>query len=1420
MLFNKKSLTQWVAHRCERQLGLSLFRDRDQEEDAALGAAGLGIPHRQLRPGLQQMADAGVAWQSEKLGDLLTVFGPVNVLGRQARRPVMNGPDDYASAVYKEVGIDTHLAGAQPGQFLVEAQFDPLTAVFVNEWDLGWRGSIGLEFSEVRPDLIQVCAPGFCATGLTPAGAIVDLTGDERRQLRVIDLKLSSQPGPGYFAEVTYYSLALAAFLEENELDDQFVVAADAALWVGSHDAAAVRTRFAQGGASHDELLAALNEDLLVVPTEVFVSEIARFFRTVLPRVAPIAATYAWRTGLAWHVASSCSGCDYLGQSFPGVDNPGTTSAPHANHCVPTAATIDHLSRLPYLPRGGTTMLNRTGIATTAGLAALDPAAPEFDLHHSLRANRAIIPSRAVALATPGAADIGDGRASTAAIPKWSDLSLYVTADFDPTSAITLAFGLSGFFLPSRFGVGAGQPPIPVRTATYYVEHRTVEAERTQLSVFLHAIEAAMTAASTVDPQATMQVYVWDTLTFEHLTRVIGRHLDWLLATDQISRLAWLFPPDDIVDDPGLTKVPAISVVADAVRGVLATSEAHTYTLLGTAAIYNEGGDFNPAWLNTPPFWTTEFSDQIPGERAFDLWTRRNRPNLPYAALVEMLNRTVRARHAALATVVRRLRDDLRTVLPRTAPKISNVTGPGFQPATSMLGSLLFAHAKLNAAITWQETLQLRAAAPHEREARFASIVCEASLAGDDAATAADELGITLGPNTMIFRISEASTEAKAAVGDFTWAISPEAAQGLLERNLFGPIRDNGLEGEAWWTGKAPWITTFEGALAVTIRGFSRAHRLVAIEFNQPDIVTGLVDNGLVDLNGRCVLDPVSVDFLSRRIKAAGRAIGNPPKAAASDAAIRASLNVTTRGPRTSAACPAEDLLWDAAPLETIEVGRDVDATRALVEDRLAREARHTLNLEQWEAWGHALGRRLSLIWGPPGTGKSRTVGVILDGLLDDAAATGAAPRILLTASTYTAIDNVLQPAVERHADVVTMRRIRSDASQGPQWAVDAGVDVTKNTPAMFDLVAELTAGGAPVVVGTTPQQAQQLIEDTLGSPGGELFDVIIIDEGGQLDVGHALLVLAGASSDAQVIVAGDPLQLPPIHQAEPPDHLATSVGPIYSFFKDGHDVPECVLLTNYRSNAEIVELARYAGYPADYVAHDPTMRLPATDGLVTAPDGWPVALEWDSELSWLADPDMPIVCVTYPEGLAGQWNQFEADLTVGVAAILSERLTAHASTQADGWLWDEGIGIVAPHRAQRSLLVNGLSAAFPAVDPEVFDGAVDTVERFQGQERNAILASYAVGDPDTIAQEEEFLQDLNRFNVLATRAKTKLIVLITDELLSHIASDIEIIRGSRLIKSFADTFCTERRVIPVTHHDPAGVATTIDLTVRWRPTV
>jgi DNA replication ATP-dependent helicase Dna2 len=233
-------------------------------------------------------------------------------------------------------------------------------------------------------------------------------------------------------------------------------------------------------------------------------------------------------------------------------------------------------------------------------------------------------------------------------------------------------------------------------------------------------------------------------------------------------------------------------------------------------------------------------------------------------------------------------------------------------------------------------------------------------------------------------------------------------------------------------------------------------------------------------------------------------------------------------------------------------------------------------------------------------------------------------------------------------------------------------------------------------------------------------------------------------------------------------------------------------------------------------VAHNTGLHIPASAPVLAPPVGWPGSINWDPAFLTVADPDHPVMCITYPEGVAGQWNQFEADLTVGLSSLIATHLQQHIANQSSNWLWREGLGIVTPHRAQRALITAGLHSAFSGYDPALIDAAVDTVERFQGQERWVILASYAVGDPDVVEDEAEFLQNLNRFNVLATRAKAKVAVMVSDELLNHIASDIDVIRSSRLLKSFADTYCSQTELLTAIYQDRHRGSVQIPLTIRW----
>jgi DNA replication ATP-dependent helicase/nuclease Dna2 len=216
---SKTTISRFFTSECEKQLRLVLSPPTKQfrHERASEGMP----PEQPPRPGLEQIAQAGQTWAEQKLAELEDVFGPDVLLGRRGTAPAGVTPRQVR---FQDDRLATWIGPARAGQFLVECDF-PVGPAFLTAMGIGsFTSRFNLHYADLRPDLIEVRAAGISMVQLTPAGEVIPLRpGDSRRQLRVIDIKLTSEPGPSYFAEVTYYSLALAGWLVDSGLDSQFV---------------------------------------------------------------------------------------------------------------------------------------------------------------------------------------------------------------------------------------------------------------------------------------------------------------------------------------------------------------------------------------------------------------------------------------------------------------------------------------------------------------------------------------------------------------------------------------------------------------------------------------------------------------------------------------------------------------------------------------------------------------------------------------------------------------------------------------------------------------------------------------------------------------------------------------------------------------------------------------------------------------------------------------------------------------------------------------------------------------------------------------------------------------------------------------------------------------------------------------------
>jgi len=451
------------------------------------------------------------------------------------------------------------------------------------------------------------------------------------------------------------------------------------------------------------------------------------------------------------------------------------------------------------------------------------------------------------------------------------------------------------------------------------------------------------------------------------------------------------------------------------------------------------------------------------------------------------------------------------------------------------------------------------------------------------------------------------------------------------------------------------------------------------------------------------------------------------------------------------------------------------------------------LNEEQGKAIENSAESRLSLLWGPPGTGKTLTLAMLIMAWIEAAQVNGRVVSIAVGAANYNAIDNVLMAVSELLArrptggSAMHIARLRSDSSE-PLGA--PGIDdLTKK-----EALQQAQAWTQPTechVVGGTYLQLVKLSKDVSGvdEVGCALFDLIVLDEASQVSTLSAMAYATLAKPAAHMVVCGDDRQLGPVRHFMIEDTRQGLLESAFQFFKSAHGIEPVALKANYRSNEVIT------GWPADRfyesfeaVAKKRRLAFRNSDG--RAPTGWPSGVPWTPAYDDLLDPSYPVCVVTYPDRSATVSNPFEAAIAAGLVRnyYLRSKL-ANSSLTAEAF-WHKSAGLVTPHRAQIATIRNLLGADLMPADGGL--SFIDTVDRFQGQERDLIVASYAVSDPDFIAGEEQFILDPRRFNVTMTRARSKFILLVSQTLMSYLPSDLKVAQDAAHLQLLTHSYCTE----------------------------
>lgn len=898
---NKQTISKYLENNCKRQLFLNLHRDGDLDN--------IAYPQRLPRPAIQEIRRLGDQWEADKVSDLRNAFGEQRVI--ESRTVIPGQVDRFA-----ERNLLHDLNNAQPDTFIIQGQYQlPLSFRLHRGLVQFEQAPITLEYSELRPDVIWIRQPGTFSRFVSSDGHVLGLPdGDTRFQLQLIDIKLTSEASTQHFTEVAYYILALGGWLEENGINDRFIVVPDGAVWPGSLDDSALisfanNSRSSGSTPAIGELTEALQEDLEIIPFEPIDQRISTFFVRDLIEVINAQLQGNWTT-LPWHINQGCAACEFLG-----IDaNPDRW---HLNHCHPEAINTDRITKIPYLGRGGKAELEENGVNTTAQLQVLPPSAQVFQENSQLRADRRMLLARTEALSTENPV-LPMGRRTTL-LPESKDtnLKIYLTLDFDPGSGLTYAFGYKAVWwnpLPSthQWGIDPLPPAAPPnrRQFVFIVPDRNPNSELTQLLAVCQAIVDSVTEVGRAlsnagytgtQAQPKVHFYIWDPVQAKHIRRVMGRHINSPQLQSQFQGLIWRFPPENLLPDAEMEQKSPVSVVKSAVRQLLGLPIRYDYSLLQAARVYHPNEiDGNIFWVH--PLFESGLGDQIPFERAHEIWSRRGYRNaagttfIPWNTLQNHMERAVEKKLLALESVVGRLERDLKNQSRLLLkPKSVALQRPRQRRNMSADGQLWLNYAMLGVVSEQMEILANRAMEVEEREAKYKAAVLDTRLVGQER----DEVLARLNNNTnpqrvWVYRLRPTSSDVKMDPDDFAWALSPVDFPGFLDLRVYDLAnRDPNLALQ--FTGNPNKIySTIENMAQVTIVDIDRENLTIVIQPDNLSFLQAVETRGIADLSQNVVLDQIHKDYWTDRLERCLRAIGNPP-IATPDPATREALNQRNR---------------------------------------------------------------------------------------------------------------------------------------------------------------------------------------------------------------------------------------------------------------------------------------------------------------------------------------------------------------------------------------------------------------------------------------------------------------------------------------------------------------------------------------------
>lgn len=1393
----------YLRSQCDRQLYLSLFSNNPEE----LKRAGLPLPLKS-RPGVQLITQSGRDFEIEQYDELQRAI-PGHVI---------------ANPQFTDVNLQVALSRKDlPSPvFIFQPAFEP------EEYREHALANFGLDAEEqalipklsgLRPDALYIYEPKGESFEILPTGKrkLIEL-GDKRLGISVIDLKNVTEANSSYSAEVCLYAYFLANWLSQDTtgLNKRYFVSDKIYLWKHVEMPNFKKTlELKQGSDSHLRIQALLTDlsEGLVEPV-IFMPSVAKFFKDDVPRVVRQGDQNGWDS-IPYHVNEKCGACDYLGvKSWLSKDEERIFQASSTHYCFPNAEQTDHHSMLPGISKGASTILSQEGHPQLSNLVGIAQSAPVLTKHTLLKKERSQIGSRALAIHADQLSI--DENVKLAAITSNSNLNVEfdVIINFDSGSGLLTGIAVRGIMF-APYGQtftnvdGASASFRSFGEEAFVVERGLPISEWAALKGFIAKLSqwaglANQTFTNNSWGSCKAQICFWEKRQYEELCNAFGRHLDQILQLqDRDSKaMAWLFPSEELMErDEQIA--PGVVFIKDVVESVVRLPVKFSQTLLNVADAYHH---HRMIPRKVDPYYREPLGNSIPRERIFEIWKSTTgtvqmygQPE-PLSKAVRKYEDILRANAWALSSITAKLRTDFSGRIEGKAPAISLSIPAGTIGVAS--DSKLW--------IKWDEVDASTAETERKNELITRTDHLESSYKAIVLPTMLEDLG----NNRYKFSVSEESTEAKIDEGDSYLVLGFQNISGypLLTGMKLGIQPSPGID-------YSVLNTPLHKLIRATLIEFDRLNRTAIVEIGPSWAPYTTLFNKMVRL-GHVPIGNQSIYLIeglpyndAKTTKEILREVGNPPSATPTLQALRA-MGITGRRPvaGNSAETPLSQVLWNAGNLANQSIRTNAEVQAAV---EFAVELDDTLDDSQRSAIAGCLSKKLSIIWGPPGTGKTKTLGALIRAAVFEAQDSGRSKKILITGPNYRAVDELaerVQILLNDHTACEADLIWAYSKSRLPKTVSDHGRHIEVHAVQIDDpagesqiIIESINNPNRVTIIATTAHNIRSLSKFIAGAGSSALqsiFDMVIIDESSQVPVTLALKALSSIKAEGQIVIAGDHLQMPPISSLDAPLNSEFMVGSIQTYLLKKFSIPTQDLLVNYRSNQDLVDFAKSLGYPQALRANERELSLSVINRIEDVVHDLPDDLPRSPAIASILDPNKKVLTFIHDDVVSSQANIFEAKMVAALAYSLRYSMSSKLHPVSDGaaieLYTDEdffkiGIGVVTPHKAQKALVIRELKKLFENVNPEYIVEAVDTVERFQGGERHTIIVSYGVGDVDIIQGEEAFLLQMERTNVAVSRAKAKCIVIMPKALAYHLPTDAKATKTALAIKSYIEEFCHQR---------------------------